>query len=53
MKRALGVSFALLLVVVCSLCFGAANYDPQKEIVIPYTEFNGRQVELVYDGNFK
>ena len=53
MKHGFAVSFVLTVTVVCSLCFGAADYDPQKEIVIPYTQFDGRQVELVYDGNFK
>ena len=53
MKHGLAVSLALTLAVVGSLCYGAGDYDPQKEIVIPYTQFDGRQVELVYDGNFK
>lgn len=53
MKHGLAVSAALALTIVCSLGFGAGDYDPQKEIVIPYTQFDGRPVELVYDGNFK
>lgn len=56
MKHGYGMAAALVSITVCSLLSftaAAADYDPQKEIVIPYTEFNGQAVELVVDGNFK
>lgn len=56
MRHGFGVAMALLGVTLCSLLpftVGAEEYDPQKEIVIPYGEFKGQAVELVYDGNFK
>ena len=44
MRHGFGVAMALLGVTLCSLLpvAAAADYDPQKEIVIPYGEFNGQ-----------